>query len=145
MPTITKEQVAKMNSGLRNGFVFDVRYYLTHSGEKTAVLRVPIDAQRFLEAHLWFEDESRAKSTVVTAKIVLHISLYRKTGTDATSAGLGLFSTISSGHKRKMFSKLQEASERITPDYIVNIARQHYSELVNATVIDADGVYINNV
>ena len=145
MPAITREQVAKMKSGLHNGFVFDVRYYLTHSGEKTAVMRVPLDAQRFLEAHLWFEDEQRAQGTVVTAKVVLHIALFRKTATGGASSGLGLFHTVSSGHKRKMFSKIQEASVRVTPEYVVNIARQHYSELSNATVVDANGVYINKV
>ena len=113
MPSITREQAARLNSQAPNNWNFDVFYYVTH-GEKTITRKITLDEGKILEARLMYSEnrEERplpyrpGRTYSVPAghyHIALHISIWSPSpGTECYhSYGLGQWLDMDHGRHTK--------------------------------------------
>ncbi len=56
MARITREQYNKWNGQAKNGFTFDLEYYLNW-GEKTLIKDIPMEDGGYIRFKLWYTDE----------------------------------------------------------------------------------------
>lgn len=125
MASITREQINKMNQKLKNGFSFDIQYFVYHK-EKVATKDLKIDDNSFIRFRLMFVNEYKtvvnscgAKHRQSTGLYVpcVHISKY----VNNTSHGLGQWVDLGTAQKRQTFSTLQKLSEICTEEKLTSL------------------------
>lgn len=115
MPKITSKQISDMNKNLKNGFAFDLWYFMTH-GEKTATMKKPINDKCNAVLQLMWEEEFTREGAYphYTGMVypIVHISKEFPQNGMAVSYGLGKTVRIGTEtYKRRSFKVLQEISK----------------------------------
>ena len=122
MAKLTREQVDKWNEGNKNGFQFDITYFLYHS-EKTLSKHIEIDDTHVLQCQIMFRDEMTqvtnsygCKYPVHTGKVipVIHFAYSVKSGGMLVSHGLGYWHTLGEAIYKKNYKALQGFTEAWT-------------------------------
>lgn len=114
MATITKTQIQAINEKCKNGWKFDIQYFLWHN-EKTLKKIIPLDAEHYLEFKLDYNSQNQ---------IGLYINkFYHKIGDNfATSNGLGKNKILAeTPANRKSVNKLIELTEQLTDEKLMQI------------------------
>ena len=128
MASITQKQIASANAKLKNGFVFDTFYYLTH-GEKTARKRIPINDGTNAVAclHLMYHEEydhSKGLARPTGRHIpCVHLSKEFPDGNFYHSFGLGRWMKVGEPQPKRMFSVLQKLSGELDEDLLVRVCK----------------------
>ena len=129
MPSITKEQVLKLQAQAPEGWKFDWKYYVIH-GEKTLRRLIEQDANHVIEARIEYYGnyEKRTsydgRTTYNVPANHSHICLHVSTWTvDANgtghSFGLGHFENLDNGqHTRKNYKDLCKIAATVTDETI---------------------------
>lgn len=115
MPKITSKQISDMNKNLKNGFAFDLWYFMTHN-EKTATMRKPINDKCNAVLQLMWEEEFTREGGYphYTGMVypIVHISKEFPRNGMAVSYGLGKSIRIGTEtYKRRSFKVLAEISK----------------------------------
>lgn len=136
MPSYTREQIARWNSKMGNGYCVDINYLLMHD-EKCPHLEIPLDGQpigsscKYVDAKfMWMEDSETVvnaygcKYPKQTGKVypALHLSLWYKREPDAacsTSSGLGQWIRVGPPQDRRMFSVLQKLTYKYDAETVL--------------------------
>lgn len=138
MPSITREQVNKINAKMGNGWELDIRYYVIW-GEKTAQLTIPQEDGGYIQGKLYIDKvQDWHPGAYNGIQIKLNVSRWRKGLTDGTfmSAGLGHWIMVNRPDlTRALFSEVQKMTNKITAADILNIAAGHAAELENARIL----------
>ena len=114
MGKITKTQIENINNKCRNGWEFDIQYFMYHS-EKTLIKQIKLDNENYIEFALRYNYKNQ---------ISLHISkFYHKLGEHfAVSSGLGKSKILNEEQAtRKNFNKLIEYTNILTNDELMKI------------------------
>ena len=116
MARITREQVEKMNAQAKNGFKFDIEYFLIHH-EKTLTKIVVLNESQFVRFKLMFEDERENADgwRRPTGRQIpnIHISLWNNSRGFASSHGLGTWEKIGEPVNKKSFALLCKLSAEV--------------------------------
>lgn len=147
MANITREQVQKINDKMSNGWEFNLRHFIFHSGEKTPVKRIKLDDTHYLEAQLWFTEKYK-NFCLNGLEITLNISHYTSTGNGmATSYGMGIFRRIPYTKTRKSFADLQKLTAIINDEYIMNIvdSGDNKEKCLDNILLDKSGWHLHEV
>ena len=138
MPSITREQVQKINSKLANGWELDIRYYLIW-GEKTAQLTIPQEDGGYIQGKLYIDKvQDWHPGAYNGIQIKLNVSRWRKGLTEGTftSAGLGRWIVFNRPDlTRALFSEVQKMTHEITAADVLSIAAGHAAELESARIL----------
>lgn len=131
MPTLTKAAFIKANEKMTNNFILDAQHYCFW-GEKEAIKTIKLDeAGTMLQVKIEYHDKSIYKhfEKIANYDLVVSLSVWKPTGSGAyCSKGMGRFETISTGHEKKLFSKIQKET--------ANYPDSKCLELYNAILTD---------
>ena len=137
MGTITREQIKKWEKDCKNGFEFDLRYWLFHQ-EKTLEKTIKLDEKTYLKAHLMYY-EKYENYKYIGYYINVNISKYYIEGEMAVSHGLGINYKVNNEiYQKRSFKELQKATEIITDEIIMSIYNQDTAgkkQLENAVIL----------
>lgn len=129
MASITRKQVESYNAACKNGFVFDLHFFLTH-GEKSLVRVVKLADGSELHAQLWYTEEYEPRKNawgqsfkVPTGRHIPQVNIsryYRNEGSPfLTSHGMGKFIEVGQPSARRMFSALQKLTADLDDAWIM--------------------------
>lgn len=115
MPKITSKQISDMNKNLKNGFAFDLWYFMTH-GEKTATMKKPINDKCNAVLQLMWEEEFTREGAYphYTGMVYPIVHISKEFPQNGTIVSYGLGKTVRIGtetYKRRSFKVLQEISK----------------------------------
>lgn len=136
MAKLMKKDVERYNEGCKNGFKFDIQYYLYHN-EKTIVKDIKLDEEHFVRAHITFYNKYE-NYRQVGYYINVNISkwYHKKDDNFASSSGLGVNIKINDNiYQKKSFKEIQKASENLTDDYIIECSNINQKELSNSRIL----------
>lgn len=114
MPTISKQQIQKIDNQCQNDWFLDVQYFLYHN-EKTLIKKIDLDAEHYLEFTLRYNYKNQ---------ISLHINrfFHKKDDYFATSSGLGKSRLLDvTEATRKSINSLIEFTKFLTDDECMKI------------------------
>lgn len=108
MPTLTKAAYIKANETMKNNFKFDAHYYCLW-GEKRARKNIELPNGHYLEIDIEYNVKARVSySDPVSYVLDIHFQEWEPLESGcARSDGCGHNITISEGHAKKMFNKIQ--------------------------------------
>lgn len=138
MPTLTRDQVKSWNTANKNGFSFDVQYYLFHS-EKTVQKKIDIGNKHFLVVKLTYrgdfkrvENDCGQGYNVPTFRHIpcVHFADYLDEGEVMVSHGLGYWHNLGEAVDKKSYSALQ----KLTADWTDEKCLETYAELTRTKV-----------
>ena len=115
--SMTKKQVEELNNRCKNGWKFDVIYFIYHQ-EKTFIKKIKQDNERYLEFRIYYNSENQ---------IALHISKYTYTNDKAcaTTEGLGKITVIdNTKYTRKNINNLIIVTARLTDEELLKISKE---------------------
>lgn len=138
MYKLLKSDIEKWEKDCKNGFKFDIRYYLYHN-EKTLIKRIKLDDKTYLEVHLMFYNNYE-NYRQVGYYINVNISKWNiEENGMATSQGLGISYKLNDEiYQKRSFKELQRATEHINNDLIMSIYNQdntNKKQLENAVIL----------
>lgn len=114
MAKLEKFQIEKCNERCKNGFKFDLHYYLYHK-EKTLFKCINLESNQILKASiLYYEDNQEQIPT-------LHLHKGLPSGEFYNFSGLGQFVTLEKAQKTKRFNLLIGLTEKLTDQYILSL------------------------
>lgn len=129
MAKITRAQFEKWSAQAKNGFQFNLDYFLTHGGEKTLIKQIEVDENRALLFHILFYPEYETKTNecgckwnVRTGREIpkLHYQIYHHSETGfLVGYGLGAWEVIGEAVEKKSFSLLCKLSASVDTDAIL--------------------------
>lgn len=138
MATITRDAVNKANEKLSNNFRLDVQFYCLWN-DKQAHKYIDFPNNEKLECVIGYHDKSTYKCFEKIANYDIEISfhLWKPSVTGGyTSLGTGYHQTISTGHSKKQFNKIQVESAN-WPD---ELCKATFNELLaQATPMKLEG------
>lgn len=132
MPSITKEQIIKINSKCNNDFKLDVERYVVW-GEKTLEKFIALDNEGKkllrvkLEYYPEYETIKQPNGVLYNQRTgqelpTLHLSVWNSTGTGMmTSHGLGMKMTVGEPQSRKVISILQKLTANYPNERVMEI------------------------
>lgn len=112
--SMTKKQVEELNNRCKNGWKFDVIYFVYHQ-EKTFIKRIKLQNEGYLEFRIYYNNENQ---------VALHISkfIYTQDKTCATTEGLGKIIIIdNTKYARKNINNLIIVTARLTDEKLLQI------------------------
>ena len=112
--SMTKKQVEELNNRCKNGWKFDVTYFIYHT-EKTFIKRIKLENEGYLEFRIYYNKENQ---------VALHISKYTYTREKvcATTEGLGKITIIdNTKFTRKNINNLIIVTARLTDEKLLKI------------------------
>lgn len=114
MATMTKKQIEEINNKCKNGWKFDVVYFVYHE-EKTFIKKIKQNDEYYLEFRLYYNSQNQ---------ISLHISKYEysKDKKTATTKGMGKDSILEeTKYSRKNINNLIIITQRLTDEELLKI------------------------
>ncbi len=125
MAKITKEQFNKFNAELKNGFRFDLNFFLTWN-EKRATKKIELENNKVLKINLEYYDNSRyiQYKKISGADLVISFSVWEPSGDLYVSYGIGTKKVLISGLPRKEFKRIQAESENWNNDKCLELFKE---------------------
>lgn len=114
MATMTKKQIEEINNKCKNGWEFDVVYFVYHE-EKTFIKKIKQKDEYYLEFRLHYNSQNQ---------ISLHISKYEysKDKTTATTEGMGKETMLNeTKYSRRNVNNLIIITQRLTDEELLKI------------------------
>ena len=133
MPSITREQIERMNSQAPDGWSFDWKYYVIH-GEKTIRRMIPLDDSHVVEARICYSENIETRQNEFCSwrvpaghyHVCLHVSNWTvdANGT-GHSFGLGHFENLDHAqHTKRNYKDLCKIAANIVDETILNYSGQ---------------------
>ena len=134
MASVTREQIARWNAKVANGFTFDTWFFLTHH-EKRVTRLIDLDDGRKLRANVEYTEERDRFSYTGKYQPVLHLSVWTVDGEFMRSSGLGKYIKIGSVQPKRNYNELVKLTAQFNDDEIKRLAKEHEKQLGNPCVI----------
>ena len=115
--SMTKKQVEELNNRCKNGWKFDITYFIYHQ-EKTFIKRIKQQNEGYLEFRIYYNSENQ---------VALHISkfIYTSDKACATSEGLGKITAIdNTKYIRKNINNLIIVTARLTDEKLLKLDKE---------------------
>ena len=112
--SMTKKQVEELNNRCKNGWKFDVTYFIYHQ-EKTFIKRIKLESEGYLEFRIYYNNQNQ---------IAFHISKfsYIQDKACATTEGLGKITVIdNTKYTRKNINNIIIVTARLTDEELLKI------------------------
>lgn len=114
MAKITREQIEKINSGLKNGFKFDLERFFIWN-EKSVIKQIKLDAEQVLQVSILYSTENVGEIPT------LHLHKGTIDGDFYSFSGLGEFFPIGEPQKRKNFNLLVKLTEKFSDEILISL------------------------
>ena len=138
---ISREQVNKINDKMGNGWDLDLYYFLMHSGEKSATLKIPTEDGGCIEGKLYIDNVWDWHPGAYNGiQIKLNVRRWYKGEGDGvfTSHGLGKWFRFDRPDLKKcLFSEVQKMTHQITAADIMAIYEENAAEISNPYLVGA--------
>lgn len=136
MAKITREQLARWNAKLQNGFQLDLQCLLIHN-EKTPTRYIELGNGKRIAASLMYNDIYEGHRDTGKRQPVLRLALWEDSGTSGMmrSFGTGVYINVGVIQDKKLFSELAKLSATITDEKIMAWAEEKMPQLNNAFVV----------
>lgn len=112
--SMTKKQVEELNNRCKNGWKFDVTYFIYHT-EKTFIKRIKLQNEGYLEFRIYYNSNNQ---------VSLHISkfTYLEGQSCSSTQGLGKISILNeTRYSRKNVNNLIIVTARLTDEKLLKI------------------------
>lgn len=129
MAQLTRDQVKAWNTANKNGFEFDITYFLYHS-EKTISKNIETDPDHVITVHLMYRSQMETKTnsygckwTQETGKLipVAHFAKALRQRDCLVSHGLGYWHDMGDPVDKKSYAALQKLTEQLDDETCLSI------------------------
>ena len=134
MAMMTKEQIAKANAKMADGWTLDIRSLLFNK-EKNPTMILNTDKTHYIKAQFTYMDETEGYSHTGYKIPMLHLSYWTDCGNGmAQSQGLGAWIAVGSKVKRGTLANLSKLTHEYGEDEIRDIAKIKMPQMLKETV-----------
>ena len=134
MAMMTKEQIAKANAKMADGWTLDLRSLLFNK-EKNPTMILNTDDKHYIKAQLTYMDEREGYVHTGYKIPMLHLSYWTDCGNGmAQSQGLGALIAVGSKVKRGTLANLSKLTHEYGEDEIRDIAKIKMPQMLKETV-----------
>lgn len=134
MAMMTKEQIAKANAKMADGWTLDLRSLLFNK-EKNPTMILNTDDKHYIKAQFTYIDEVEGFSHTGYKIPMLHLSYWTDCGNGiAQSQGLGAWIVVGSKVKRGTLANLSKLTHEYGEDEIRDIAKIKMPQMLKETV-----------
>lgn len=134
MAMMTKEQIAKANAKMADGWTLDLRSLLFNK-EKNPTMILNTDDKHYIKAQFTYMDEVEGYSHTGYKIPMLHLSYWTDCGNGmAQSQGLGALIAVGSKVKRGTLANLSKLTHEYGEDEIRDIAKIKMPQMLKETV-----------
>lgn len=132
--TMTREQIAKANAKMADGWTLDMRSLLFNK-EKNPTMILNTDDKHYIKAQLTYMNETEGYSYTGYKAPMLHLSYWTDCGNGvATSQGLGAWIAVGSKVKRGTLANLSKLTHEYGEAKIRGIAEIKMPQMLKETV-----------
>lgn len=134
MAMMTKEQIAKANAKMADGWTLDLRS-LMFNKEKNPTMILNTDGKHYIKAQLTYMNEQEGYSYTGYKIPMLHLSYWTDRGNGvATSQGLGAWIAVGDKVKRGTLANLSKLTHEYGATKIRGIAEIKMPQMLKETV-----------
>lgn len=134
MAMMTKEQIAKANAKMADGWTLDLRSLLFNK-EKNPTMILNTDDKHYIKAQFTYMDEREGYVHTGYKIPMLHLSYWTDCGNGmAQSQGLGALIAVGSKVKRGTLANLSKLTHEYGEDEIRDIAKIKMPQMLKETV-----------
>ena len=134
MAMMTREQIAKANAKMANGWTLDLRSLLFNK-EKNPTMILNTDKTHYIKAQFTYMDEVEGYSHTGYKIPMLHLSYWTDCGNGmAQSQGLGAWIAVGDKVKRGTLANLSKLTHEYGEDEIRDIAKIKMPQMLKETV-----------
>lgn len=132
--TMTREQIAKANAKMADGWTLDL-HSLLFNKEKNPTMIINTDEKHYIKAQLTYMNEREGYSYTGYKIPMLHLSYWTERGNYmAQSQGLGAWIAVGSKVKRGTLANLSKLTHEYGEDKIRGIAEIKMPQMLKETV-----------
>ena len=132
--TMTREQIAKANAKMADGWTLDLRSLLFNK-EKNPTMILNTDKTHYIKAQFTYMNETEGCSDTGYKIPMLHLSYWTDCGNGiAQSQGLGAWIAVGSKVKRGTLANLSKLTHEYGEDEIRDIAKIKMPQMLKETV-----------
>ena len=133
--TMTREQIAKANAKMADGWTLDMRSLLFNK-EKNPTMILNTDDKHYIKAQLTYMDEREGYSYTGYKIPMLHLSYWTDCGNGmAQSQGLGAWIAVGDKVKRGTLANLSKLTHEYGETEIRDIAKIKMPQMLKETVL----------
>ncbi|MDE7425350.1 MAG: hypothetical protein K2N51_16960 [Lachnospiraceae bacterium] len=117
MAKITREQIEKINSGLKNGFKFDLERFFMWN-EKSVIKQIKLDSEQVLQVSIHYTTGNEGEAIPT-----LHLHKGTIDGDFISFSGLGQSFQIGEPQKRRNFNFLAKLTANNSDESLISLAK----------------------